>query len=115
VRPTSLIKRFGDPEEGRSLVAYIASPLDLSHHRGCAAGVDGGVIRSASDIANGSSSQRADPNPRTSLGVSKREGGVATTGWREPRYLNTGGECESFPDVHSPPPPHTQCGGRVST
>ena len=46
VRPTSLIKRFGTPEEVASLVAYIASPL-ASATTGAALRVDGGVIRSA--------------------------------------------------------------------
>jgi len=46
VRPTSLIKRFADPEEVASLVAYIASPL-ASATTGAALRVDGGVIRSA--------------------------------------------------------------------
>lgn len=46
VRPTSLIKRFTDPEEVASLVAYIASPL-ASATTGAALRVDGGVIRSA--------------------------------------------------------------------
>jgi len=46
VRPTSLIKRFPDPEEVASLVAYIASPL-ASATTGAALRVDGGVIRSA--------------------------------------------------------------------
>ena len=46
VRPTSLIKRFADPEEIASLVAYIASPL-ASATTGAALRVDGGVIRSA--------------------------------------------------------------------
>jgi NAD(P)-dependent dehydrogenase (short-subunit alcohol dehydrogenase family) len=46
VRPTSLIKRFGTPEEVASLVAYIASPL-ASATTGAAMRVDGGVIRSA--------------------------------------------------------------------
>jgi NAD(P)-dependent dehydrogenase (short-subunit alcohol dehydrogenase family) len=46
VRPTSLIKRFAEPEEVASLVAYIASPL-ASATTGAALRVDGGVIRSA--------------------------------------------------------------------
>jgi NAD(P)-dependent dehydrogenase (short-subunit alcohol dehydrogenase family) len=46
VRPTSLIKRFAEPGEGASLVAYVASPL-ASAITGAALRVDGGVIRSA--------------------------------------------------------------------
>jgi NAD(P)-dependent dehydrogenase (short-subunit alcohol dehydrogenase family) len=46
VRPTSLIKRFAEPEEVASLVAYVASPL-ASATTGAALRVDGGVIRSA--------------------------------------------------------------------
>jgi NAD(P)-dependent dehydrogenase (short-subunit alcohol dehydrogenase family) len=46
VRPTSLIKRFAEPEEVASLVAYIASPL-ASATTGAALRVDGGVIKSA--------------------------------------------------------------------
>jgi NAD(P)-dependent dehydrogenase (short-subunit alcohol dehydrogenase family) len=45
-RPTSLIKRFAEPEEVASLVAYIASPL-ASATTGAALRVDGGVIKSA--------------------------------------------------------------------
>ena len=44
--PASLIKRFAEPEEVASLVAYIASPL-ASATTGAALRVDGGVIRSA--------------------------------------------------------------------
>lgn len=44
-RPTSLIKRFAEPEEVASLVAYIASPL-ASATTGAALRVDGGVIKS---------------------------------------------------------------------
>jgi len=46
VRPTSLIKRFGLPQEIASLVAYIASPLS-SATTGAALRADGGVIKSA--------------------------------------------------------------------
>src|ERR1700687_1748614 len=46
VRHTSLIKRFAEPEEVASLVAYVASPL-ASATTGAALRVDGGVIRSA--------------------------------------------------------------------
>jgi len=46
VRPTSLIKRFAEPEEVASLVAYIASPL-ASATTGASLRVDGGVIKSA--------------------------------------------------------------------
>ncbi len=46
MRPSSLIKRFADPSEVASLVAYIASPL-ASATTGAALRVDGGVIRSA--------------------------------------------------------------------
>jgi NAD(P)-dependent dehydrogenase (short-subunit alcohol dehydrogenase family) len=45
MRPSSLIKRFADPAEVASLVAYIASPL-ASATTGAALRVDGGVIRS---------------------------------------------------------------------
>jgi NAD(P)-dependent dehydrogenase (short-subunit alcohol dehydrogenase family) len=46
MRPTSLIRRFEEPEEIASLVAYIASPLS-SGTTGAALRVDGGVVRSA--------------------------------------------------------------------
>jgi NAD(P)-dependent dehydrogenase (short-subunit alcohol dehydrogenase family) len=46
VRPTSLIKRFGTPEEVASLVAYVASPL-ASATTGAALRADGGVVKSA--------------------------------------------------------------------
>lgn len=46
VRPTSLIKRFGTPEEVASLVAYIASPL-ASATTGAALRVDGGTAKNA--------------------------------------------------------------------
>lgn len=46
VRPTSLIKRFGTPEEVASMVVYVASPL-ASATTGAALRVDGGVLKSA--------------------------------------------------------------------
>jgi len=46
VRPTSLIKRFEEPEEIASLVAYLASPLS-SGTTGAALRVDGGCAKSA--------------------------------------------------------------------
>ena len=46
VRPTSLIKRFEEPEEIASLVAYVASPLS-SGTTGAALRVDGGCTKSA--------------------------------------------------------------------
>ena len=46
VRPTSLIKRFGTPQEVASLVAYVVSPL-ASATTGAALRVDGGVVKSA--------------------------------------------------------------------
>ncbi|QGZ63200.1 SDR family NAD(P)-dependent oxidoreductase [Paraburkholderia acidisoli] len=46
VRPTSLIKRFGSPQEVASLVAYVASPL-ASATTGAALRADGGVVKSA--------------------------------------------------------------------
>jgi NAD(P)-dependent dehydrogenase (short-subunit alcohol dehydrogenase family) len=45
-RPTSLIKRFADPDEVASLVLYVASPLS-SATTGAALRVDGGVVKSA--------------------------------------------------------------------
>jgi NAD(P)-dependent dehydrogenase (short-subunit alcohol dehydrogenase family) len=44
-RPSSLIKRFIQPEEVASLVAYICSPLSAATN-GAALRVDGGVVRS---------------------------------------------------------------------
>jgi len=44
-RPTSILKRFIEPEEIASLVAYICSPLS-SATQGAALRVDGGVVRS---------------------------------------------------------------------
>ena len=46
VRPTSLIKRFEEPEEIASMVAYLASPLS-SGTTGAALRVDGGCTKSA--------------------------------------------------------------------
>jgi len=46
VRPTSLLKRFTEPDEIASLVTYIASPL-ASATTGAALRVDGGVVKSA--------------------------------------------------------------------
>jgi NAD(P)-dependent dehydrogenase (short-subunit alcohol dehydrogenase family) len=46
VRPTSLIKRFEEPEEIASLVAYLASPVS-SGTTGAALRVDGGCTKSA--------------------------------------------------------------------
>ncbi|MFE8072556.1 SDR family oxidoreductase [Marinobacteraceae bacterium S3BR75-40.1] len=46
VRPTSLIKRFAEPSEVASLVAYVASPL-ASATTGASLRVDGGVVKSA--------------------------------------------------------------------
>jgi len=45
-RPTSLLQRFGTPEEVASLVTYVASSLS-SATNGAALRVDGGVIKSA--------------------------------------------------------------------
>jgi NAD(P)-dependent dehydrogenase (short-subunit alcohol dehydrogenase family) len=45
-RPTSLIKRFAEPREVATLVAYVASPL-ASATTGAALRVDGGVVKSA--------------------------------------------------------------------
>jgi NAD(P)-dependent dehydrogenase (short-subunit alcohol dehydrogenase family) len=45
-RPTSLIKRFEDPDEIAALVLYVASPLS-SGTTGAALRVDGGVVKSA--------------------------------------------------------------------
>jgi NAD(P)-dependent dehydrogenase (short-subunit alcohol dehydrogenase family) len=45
VRPTSLIKRFADPSEVASLVAYVASPLS-SASTGAPFRVEGGVVKS---------------------------------------------------------------------
>jgi NAD(P)-dependent dehydrogenase (short-subunit alcohol dehydrogenase family) len=45
-RPTSLIKRFADPTEVATLIAYVASPLS-SATTGASLRVDGGVVKSA--------------------------------------------------------------------
>lgn len=45
MRPSSLIKRFAEPAEVASLVAYLASPLS-SATTGAALRVDGGVVKS---------------------------------------------------------------------
>ena len=45
VRPTSLLKRFGTPEEVASLATYVASPLASATR--AALRVDGGTLRSA--------------------------------------------------------------------
>lgn len=45
-RPTSVIKRFEEPDEIASLVVYVASPLS-SGTTGAALRVEGGVVRSA--------------------------------------------------------------------
>ena len=44
-RPSSLLKRFIEPEEVAALIAYVASPLS-SATNGAALRVDGGVVRS---------------------------------------------------------------------
>ena len=44
-RPSSLLKRFAEPSEVASLVAYVCSPL-ASATNGAALRVDGGVVRS---------------------------------------------------------------------
>jgi len=46
VRPSSLLRRFAEPEEVASMVAYVCSPL-ASATNGAALQVDGGVVRSA--------------------------------------------------------------------
>ncbi|MBF5041930.1 SDR family oxidoreductase [Aggregicoccus sp. 17bor-14] len=45
MRPSSLLKRFIDPSEVASLVAYLASPLSAATN-GAALRVDGGLLRS---------------------------------------------------------------------
>ncbi len=44
IRPSSLLKRYAQPEEVASLVAYVCSPL-ASATNGAALRVDGGVVR----------------------------------------------------------------------
>ena len=44
-RPSSLLKRFGTPDEVAALVAFVASPL-ASATNGAALRADGGVVRS---------------------------------------------------------------------
>ncbi|TMQ33350.1 MAG: SDR family oxidoreductase, partial [Planctomycetota bacterium] len=44
-RPTSLLRRFAQPEEVAALVAFVCSPL-ASATNGAALRVDGGVVRS---------------------------------------------------------------------
>jgi NAD(P)-dependent dehydrogenase (short-subunit alcohol dehydrogenase family) len=44
-RPTSLLKRFIQPEEVAYMVAYVCSPLSAATN-GAALRVDGGVVRS---------------------------------------------------------------------
>ena len=45
-RPTSIIKRFAEPQEVANMVAYVASPL-ASATNGAALRVEGGVLQSA--------------------------------------------------------------------
>ena len=45
MRPSSLLKRFAEPSEVASLVAYVCSPI-ASATNGAALRVDGGVVRS---------------------------------------------------------------------
>jgi NAD(P)-dependent dehydrogenase (short-subunit alcohol dehydrogenase family) len=44
VRPSSLLKRFIEPQEVAAMVAFIASPLSAATN-GAAVRVDGGVVR----------------------------------------------------------------------
>jgi NAD(P)-dependent dehydrogenase (short-subunit alcohol dehydrogenase family) len=43
IRPTSLLKRFAEPEEVANMVAYVASPRSAATN-GAALRVDGGVV-----------------------------------------------------------------------
>lgn len=45
-RPTSIIRRFAEPQEVANMVAYVASPL-ASATNGAALRVEGGILRSA--------------------------------------------------------------------
>jgi NAD(P)-dependent dehydrogenase (short-subunit alcohol dehydrogenase family) len=46
VRPSSLLRRFAQPEEIAPLVAYLCSPL-ASATNGAALRADGGIVRAA--------------------------------------------------------------------
>jgi NAD(P)-dependent dehydrogenase (short-subunit alcohol dehydrogenase family) len=45
IRPSSLLRRFAEPEEVAAMVAFVCSPL-ASATNGAALRVDGGVVRS---------------------------------------------------------------------